>query len=386
MSSSSVLVNLADDADLRLVSLLTEGNESLQSTCTDCVSDSTKLAQLLVSAPSAMERLSNLDNEDSMGALSLLAGLIQRSEAPVESKDSLTTALADAVVGSATSKDDLETTQKKLNLLSILYNMLDTKCNILIRLFQVASTHKATLLHPESTLGRMISTDEPPITKIVQDWNSSDRCRVYQAVCEVLGDDETFRRQRFLLLLLTEQASVAREVAIGAIRDPVSLFRWQRSLLSVPAIQALKKDEPDLHRLLEIFQTGKLADYLDFFRSKDEAKVLSRWGLKPEDCQRYMRMLSLCSLAADHDEIPYGEIQTTLQHDDVESWVVDAVNSGLLQAKMDQLSQKVMVERCVVRKFDVEQWKRLQSRLAMWKKNVGSVLAALDQSKAVPSS
>jgi translation initiation factor 3 subunit M len=48
---------------------------------------------------------------------------------------------------------------------------------------------------------------------------------------------------------------------------------------------------------------------------------------------------------------------------------------------MDQLAQKVMVERCIVRKFDMDQWKALQSRLVLWKQNVGSVLATLKQSQ-----
>ena len=39
-----------------------------------------------------------------------------------------------------------------------------------------------------------------------------------------------------------------------------------------------------------------------------------------------------------------------------------------------------MVERSVVRKFDMEQWKALQSRLHLWKQNVGGILEAYKQS------
>jgi translation initiation factor 3 subunit M len=67
----------------------------------------------------------------------------------------------------------------------------------------------------------------------------------------------------------------------------------------------------------------------------------------------------------------------------VESWVIAAVGSGLLEAKMDQLVQKVMVERCVVRQFDMNQWKILQNRLQAWKKNVGGVLDSLKQSQTI---
>jgi len=35
---------------------------------------------------------------------------------------------------------------------------------------------------------------------------------------------------------------VAKEAALGAIIDPVSLFNYQRNMLSLPAIQALAKN------------------------------------------------------------------------------------------------------------------------------------------------
>ena len=98
-----------------------------------------------------------------------------------------------------------------------------------------------------------------------------------------------------------------------------------------------------------------------------------------------MRILSLCSLAAEHEEIPYNTVAQTLQlpsDKEVESWVIAAVSSGLLAAKMDQLQQKVMVERAVVRQFDMEQWKALQSRLNVWKQHVRDILEGLKQTQA----
>lgn len=96
-----------------------------------------------------------------------------------------------------------------------------------------------------------------------------------------------------------------------------------------------------------------------------------------------MRLLSLCSLATDYEEIPYEAIASTLQINatDVETWVIDAVSSGLLSAKMNQLEKAVLVEKCVVRKFGIEQWKILQKRIDLWKKNVKEVLEGLKSSE-----
>jgi translation initiation factor 3 subunit M len=177
----------------------------------------------------------------------------------------------------------------------------------------------------------------------------------------------------------------ARQAAMGAIQDPVTLFVPQRNMLGLPAIQALQKstkEDASLFQLLTVFQQGKLQDYYDYIQTN---KTLPG-GLDAEKCVKYMRILSLCSLASEHEEIPYAVVASTLQipTDDatVESWVISAVSSGLLSAKMDQLQTLVLVERCVVRRFDMEQWKQLQSRLHAWKQNVGSILQAYKQQQA----
>jgi translation initiation factor 3 subunit M len=139
-----------------------------------------------------------------------------------------------------------------------------------------------------------------------------------------------------------------------------------------------------LLELLTVFQEGNLEDYYAFIKSNgDNADaILSQWDLKADDCAKYIRILSLCSAAAAKEEIPYSLVATTLQTtpEEVEKWVIAAVSSGLLLAKMDQLQEKVIVERCVVRKFDTEQWKALQSRLHLWKQNVGGILGAYKES------
>ena len=135
--------------------------------------------------------------------------------------------------------------------------------------------------------------------------------------------------------------------------------------------------------LLTIFQEAKLEDYNAFLKSNGgPAKVLSPWGLEEAACIRYMRILSVVSLASEHEEIPYTSIATSLQlpsEAEVESWVIAAVSSGLLAAKMDQLQQTVLVERSVVRKFDMAQWKSMQSQLNLWKQNLQNILDAFQQ-------
>lgn len=97
-----------------------------------------------------------------------------------------------------------------------------------------------------------------------------------------------------------------------------------------------------------------------------------------------MCLLSLVSLAGEHEEIPYSAVASTLDiaEDQVEKWVILGVSSGLMEAKMDQLSKVVIVERCVVRQFGSTEWEALKVRLDKWKTNVRGVLDALKKSGA----
>jgi len=144
---------------------------------------------------------------------------------------------------------------------------------------------------------------------------------------------------------------------------------------------SLCKETKSLFDLLSIFQQGKLEDFQTFQTNNPD--TLTKYSIPSISATRNMRLLSLCSLATDYEEIPYDAIASTLQVEpsDVESWVIDAVSSGLLDAKMNQLEKVVLVERCAVRRFGIDQWKILQKRIDLWKKNVRDVLEGLKSSE-----
>eukprot|EP00970_Alexandrium_tamarense_P005482 scaffold904_cov201-Alexandrium_tamarense.AAC.15 len=116
----------------------------------------------------------------------------------------------------------------------------------------------------------------------------------------------------------------------------------------------------------------------------DKSSVFAAFQLNEGECMKNMCLLSLVSLAGEHEEIPYSAVASTLDiaEDQVEKWVILGVSSGLMEAKMDQLSKVVIVERCVVRQFGSTEWEALKVRLDKWKTNVRGVLDALKKSGA----
>ena len=111
----------------------------------------------------------------------------------------------------------------------------------------------------------------------------------------------------------------------------------------------------------------------------------SSHGLDAKLLQDKMRMLSMCSLVTDREEVKYEEVAAALaiETDDVEQWVVRCTTARLLDARMDQLRQVLVVSRCVHRSFGGEaQWKALQSKLGAWKTNVRAMIDALAKQRS----
>lgn len=410
--ASSTLVNTAEVAELRLVHFL--GNHDATSpfvlSCEDAIehANAPALLRTIISNQGAIDRL--VSAEEGVGAFCLLAALFDRID------DTNTTLELVKALVSAVEESEVKNIQNKTGMLCTLYNLMrgTEKCWILGRILNLAAFDKCSdesnilnlLPDRKSTLGTLL--DGTNLERILAGFGAlsvEDERALYGIASRVVGKlSEVCRakgmekeavsaessKQRFLLKMLAtyenvsdvdaEARSAAKEAAIGAISNPVSLFVEQRCIMSLPPVVALKDDDKPLYALLEIFQQGKLEDFQSFTKSND----LSVYKINEEDAIRNIRLLSLCSLATEHEEIPYDAIATTLQVDkeDVESWVIAAVSSGLVSAKMDQLQRVVMVERCAVRRFGIEQWKILQERLNVWKKNVKSVLDGLKQGQA----
>jgi translation initiation factor 3 subunit M len=441
---SSTLVNVSDDAELRLVTFLCESSSdpSLQQQCSTYLSEGNiyTLLTTLTSSPDVIDTLVGQMEPitEVITSVSIISNMIQRLDPPEKIKEVLAV-LIDSISQVSTTSDNANSVERKITILSVLYNMMDKsyKCMLLERMIQLTGSESnvggdatddlaVLLLQPDTTLGRLITSPiiapssnsnanlvqptQPPIVNMLQSWNVSEaeRRSMYSTISNVLPSHD-IRQQRFLLLLIESYSKttvnettvinddiiqLVKQVTINAIRDPVTLFREQRNLLSQTIVQeTLQKQDTTLLALLTVFQEGTMLEYEHFLQthvgsSNDDtatATLFSQWGLDHTQCVQSMRILSLCTLAIGQEVITYAEITKALHlnnsddGDDVERWVIAAVNSGLLQAKMDQLQEMVMIERCAVRKFDIVQWKTVQSKLRSYKEQVSTVLNTLKQ-------
>ncbi|PKI33607.1 hypothetical protein CRG98_046002 [Punica granatum] len=233
--------------------------------------------------------------------------------------------------------------------------------------------------------GKVVDHIAPSLKKIdsfLKEWNLdvNDQREFFLAMSNVAKENKGSAKDSFKFLtkyLATfsgEEAHAMSEAKEEAVRAVVEFLKapnvFQCDLLDMPAVGQLENDSQYslVYQLLKIFLTQRLDAYLEFQAAN--SSLLKDFGLVPEDCVTKMRLMSLVDLSSNASgQIPYAVIRDTLQinDDEVEYWVVKAISAKLLDSKMDQMNEVVIVSRCSERVFGHRQWELLRSKLATWR-------------------
>lgn len=276
--------------------------------------------------------------------------------------------------------------QLRLKLLDNLYNIVEDQVfryNLYIEVIKYAnSSHNTELLIKEFSSESLVNSrikqwkinveQVRALYKLVRDtFKTSGRViEAYKWSVKFISTFENVDPSQF-----QEAASLALE----AIRIP-TLLEFD-SLLELPLINQLEKskDHGKLFQLLKIFVSENFEAYKIFIAGNVD--YLKSIGLKEEDCTLKMRLLSLATLGAASQEIPYSLIAKTLQieENEVENWVILAMSENILEAKMDQLRCIVTISWCLQRVFTKIQWKQLNDNLLSWRNSTKNILSTLQQ-------
>merc|ERR1712070_92700 len=145
-------------------------------------------------------------------------------------------------------------------------------------------------------------------------------------------------------------------------------------LAQLPIVQQLKGDAEFgiLSELLDLFSRQMYADYLAFSGRAEVKAFMAKHGIEHEACERKMRLLSIASA------LHIGK-------DEVEMWVMEAIRNGLVNAKMDQIRELVVVSVCLERSFGTKQWACLKTSLSEWGDSVQGLLKVVLDSRPAPA-
>eukprot|EP01113_Clastostelium_recurvatum_P023320 TRINITY_DN2786_c0_g1_i1.p1 TRINITY_DN2786_c0_g1~~TRINITY_DN2786_c0_g1_i1.p1 ORF type:complete len:423 (-),score=106.42 TRINITY_DN2786_c0_g1_i1:67-1314(-) len=253
----------------------------------------------------------------------------------------------------------------------------------------------------DSNNGELIVPKLKELDRWLAEWKASqDQIRrTYKIVRQILLSTTPPRplaahkiQVKYLTTLSKEEAnnpatsSEYEAEAVSLAKDAIKLDEIHQldHLLQLESVKLLEKHATHsvLYDLLRIFASEKYEQYQQFI-SKHPG-YLESIGLREEDSRRKMRLLSLASLGAESEEVPYNLIAQTLHisEDEVETWIISAISAKMIDAKINQLRRVVIISYCVQRVFTQQQWKQLGTKLDAWKTNIKQLLAVVQNTKA----
>ncbi|CAG7879369.1 unnamed protein product [Brassica rapa] len=355
------------------------------------------LATLMVTSADLVS--SKISDKDLECTYTIICSLVKNVSSPEEVLE-MVKVIASKVVQQPNDKASL-----RLKILFNLYNLLDHP-NARFQVYM-----KALELAVSGKVADDIVPSFKKVDSFLKEWNIDikDQRELFLAIANVLRENKSLAKEslqfvtRYLATFSNEDAQVLSEAKDEAVRAAIDFIKapsiFQCDLLDMPAVAQLEKDPNSalVYQLLKIFITQRLDAYMEFQNANSE--FLQTYVLVEEDCVAKMRLLSLVDLASDESgKIPYASIKNILQVNDeeVELWVVKAISAKLVDCKMDQMNQFVIVRqvlyalsfglykvarilillshfsRCVESEFGQTQWQSLRTKLAAWRDNVAT--------------
>ncbi|WZZ63386.1 hypothetical protein YC2023_063493 [Brassica napus] len=356
-----------------------------------------ELASLMVTSAELVS--SKMSEKDLECTYTIICSLVKNANSPEDVLE-MVKAISSKVVQQPNDKASL-----RLKILFNLYNLLDHP----YARFQVYM--KSLTLAVEGKVTEYVVPSFKKIDNFLKEWNvdTNDQRELFLAIANVLRENKSLVNEslkfltKYLATFSNDDAQVLGEAKEEAVRAVIEFVKassiFQCDLLDLPAVAQLEKDAKyaPVYQLLKIFLTQRLNAYSEFKAANSEC--LQSYGLVDEDCVTKMRLLSLVDLASDESgKIPYTSIKDTLQvkEEEVELWIVKAITAKLIDCKMDQMNQVVIVRqvlsietfllidmytRCSEREFGSKQWQSLRTKLATWRDNIGNVISTIESNK-----
>lgn len=281
----------------------------------------------------------------------------------------------------------------RLRCMALLYNAVNEE-HVAKRFALLAST--ITLASKAGLVSKIVDTILPKIDTFLRQWQVgvTEKRHMYKVCYEALKSSDmaekafSFNVKQLSLyngaaqheFAAVEHATV--DVIVQAVRLP-NLYRFD-TLLELESVKRFENQDADhkmLFKLINIFVRDDLAVFTEF-RANHET-LLTKYGVDAAVAEDKMRLLTFASLGIESQDLTYDMIASALQikEDQVEDWVIRAISSGLVDAKINQLKSSVAIYRSTQRMFTREEWQPLSERINIWKENIGELLASLRETR-----
>jgi hypothetical protein len=146
----------------------------------------------------------------------------------------------------------------------------------------------------------------------------------------------------------------ARRCVILAIKTS-NVINFEE-LLDLKAIKALEDKYQDVFKFLNLFTQSDAKNFLSSLSQYD--KLMNQEGLNKDDMVLKKSYVLICSLNVDKTNFSYSELAALLniKTEDVEEWAIEAISKQIIDAKIDQQNQEIIIKSHQLREIKKQEW------------------------------
>jgi len=187
-------------------------------------------------------------------------------------------------------------------------------------------------------------------------------------------EESTFTKshpiEAFILLAKNARGAAASQLVSQATEAPGMYVFGE--LAEVPGIKQLEQDSPKDWNLLQLFSFGTFQDYIS---NKGELPELNEKQILK------LRHLTMASLASETKHVKYTTLQEQLQIEnlrELEDLIIEAIYSGIIKAKLDQIENQLEIEYVMGRDIKAGALDSMIDILTDWCSNCEDALSSLE--------
>jgi len=128
-------------------------------------------------------------------------------------------------------------------------------------------------------------------------------------------------------------------------------------LLELNAVKNMQGTNKQVVEFLGLFTTSGAKDFQEsLVQYKD---LMAKEGLEKQDVILKKSYLQICSLSTvEATNFKYDSLADLLniEKDDVEEWAIEAIQAGIIDAKIDQLNEEIVIKSHMMRKIGADEW------------------------------
>jgi len=160
----------------------------------------------------------------------------------------------------------------------------------------------------------------------------------------------------------------ARRCCVLAIkaRDVIN-FEELLELHSIKSLEKSAEHKEVLDFLHQFTSTGAKEFEGNLSNFED---LMTKEKLEKKDVVLKKSYLQICMLSTEtNTNFEYENLAELLniEKDDVEQWAIEAIQAKIIDAKIDQLNEEIVIKSHMMRKIGTEEWETIHAKIGQWK-------------------